>query len=250
MNRPRLYTHGPVAHAKARFTTTRWSLVQTAAEGVSAEADQALSILCESYWYPLYVYLRRRGHGVDEAQDLTQAFFARLIEKRSLRRADPARGRFRSFLLASLKHFAVNERERERAQKRGGANLLLSLDLALGENRFQWEPATDDTPERLFDRTWALTLLDRAITRLRTDLERSGKPLQVERFTAYLMDEQPDRYADTARELGMSEGAVKVAVHRLRRYFRDLVVEEIAQTVSSPEELDDELRHLRRAVAK
>lgn len=220
------------------------------AAGGAAQADQALAALCESYWYPLYVYLRRRGHDADDAQDLTQAFFVRLIEKRSLRYADPARGRFRSFLLASLKHFAVNEWERERAQKRGGGSPPLSLDLARAEHLFQLEPSTNETPERLFDKAWALTLLDHAMTRLRADLERSGRSAQIERLTGYLMDDHPRRYAETASELGMSEGAVKVAVHRLRRHFRDLVRQEIAQTVSSSEELDDELRHLLRAVAK
>jgi RNA polymerase sigma factor (sigma-70 family) len=239
-----------VSDGKARFTTTRWSLVQAAAAGESAEADQALAALCESYWYPLYVYLRRRGHDADDAQDLTQAFFVRLIEKRALRHADPARGRFRSFLLTSLKHFAVNEWERERAQKRGGGSPPLSLDLERAEHWFQREPSTNETPERLFDRAWALTLLDHAMTRLRADLERSGRSDQIERLTGYLMDDHPQRYAETASELGMSEGAVKVAVHRLRRHFRDLVRQEIAQTVSSSEELDDELRHLLRAVAR
>ena len=235
---------------KARFTTTRWSVVQAAAAGDAAEADQALAALCASYWYPLYVYLRRRGHDADDAEDLTQAFFVRLIEKRALRHADPARGRFRSFLLAALKHFTVNEWERERAQKRGGGSPPLSLDFERAEHWFQREPSTNETPERLFDRAWALTLLDHAMTRLRADLERSGRSDQIERLTGYLMDDQPHRYADTARELGMSEGAVRVAVHRLRRHFRDLVRQEIAQTVSSSGELDDELRHLLRAVAK
>ena len=214
-----------------------------------AGADEALASLCETYWYPLYAYLRSQGRSADEAQDLTQAFFARLLEKRSIRRADPTRGRFRSFLLTSLKNFAANERDRELASKRGGATQILSLELETADGRFQLEPPTDETPETIFDRRWAVTLLDRALVRLRAETARGGKPQQFDRLKAYLVGDQPQlTHAETGSLLGMSEGAVKVAVHRLRRQFGHVVRDEIAQTVSSPEEIDDELRHLWSAV--
>ena len=187
----------------------------------------------------------------EAAQDLTQAFFTRLLEKHALRHADPARGRFRSFLLTSLKNFAANERDREIARKRGGGVPIVPLEIETAEGRFQMEPPSDETPERVFDRRWALTLLDRVMSRLEVETGRSGKPSQFDRLKTYLTGDQPQlSYAQTASELGMSEGAVKVAVHRLRKRFRDLVREEIAQTVSSPEEIEDELRHLWSSVGR
>jgi RNA polymerase sigma factor (sigma-70 family) len=188
-------------HGKARFATTHWSVVQAAGAGLSLDSEAALSKLCESYWYPLYAYLRSRGHKAEDAQDLTQAFFAHLLEKRAFSQADPARGRFRSFLLASLKNFAVNQWERGSAQKRGGHVPPVSIDGA--EGRFLREPLIEETPERIFDRTWALTLLDRAIARLRDDLARSGKETAyVERFLVHLMGDRPQpAYAETARAL-------------------------------------------------
>jgi DNA-directed RNA polymerase specialized sigma24 family protein len=225
-------------------------VVQAAAGGLSRDADAALARLCECYWYPLYAYLRSHGHSSDDAQDLTQAFFVHLLEKRGFRQADPARGRFRSFLLASLKNFAVNQWERGSAQKRGGRFAKVPLDGA--EGRFLREPQIEDTPDRIFDRTWALTLIDRVIGRLRDELVRSGRPVtHVDRFVTYLLPDQPQPgYADTANALGMTEEAVKVAVHRMRRKFRDLMVEEIAHTVASPDDIDDEVRYLRNAVAR
>jgi RNA polymerase sigma factor (sigma-70 family) len=240
-------------HGRRRhFATTRWSVVLAAgADTSSARVHEALATLCETYWYPLYAFLRSRGYKPEDAQDLTQAFFARLLEKDTLRHADPARGRFRSFLLASLKNFAANERDREIAMKRGGGVPIVSLEIETAEGRFQMEPPSDDTPERVFDRRWALTLLDRVMSRLKAETSRSGKPSQFDRLKTYLTGDQPQpSYAQTAFELGMSEGAVKVAVHRLRRRFRDLVREEIAQTVSSPDEIEDELRHLWSSVGR
>jgi RNA polymerase sigma-70 factor (ECF subfamily) len=237
---------------KAHFATTRWSLVLAAGAGGSSEGvRKALTTLCETYWYPLYAFLRSRGSSVEDAQDLTQAFFARLLEKHDLRQADPARGRFRSFLLTSLKNFAANEHDREIAKKRGGGVPIVSLEFESAEDRFQMEPPTHDTPERIFDRRWALTLLDRVLSRLKAEMADGGRQAQFERLKTYLTGDQPQlSYAQTAGELGMSEGAVKVAVHRLRRQFRDLLRDEIAQTVSSPEEIEDELRHLRSAVGR
>jgi RNA polymerase sigma factor (sigma-70 family) len=234
------------------FATTRWSFVLAAgADTSSPGVQEALASLCETYWYPLYAFLRSRGYKPDDAQDLTQAFFARLLEKHAVRQADPARGRFRSFLLASLKNFTANERDREIARKRGGGVPIVSLEIETAEGRFQMEPPSDETPERVFDRRWALTLLDRVMSRLKAETGRSGKPSQFDRLKPYLTGDQPQlSYAQTASGLGMSEGAVKVAVHRLRKRFRDLVRDEIAQTVSSQEEIEDELRHLWSSVGR
>jgi len=217
----------------------------------SEKAREALATLCETYWYPLYAFLRSRGYGAENAQDLTQAFFARILEKHTIEHADPARGRFRSFLLMSLKNFAANEHDREIAKKRGGGVPIVSLELESAEGRFQMEPADNETPEKIFDRRWALTLLERVFSRLKAEGVRSGRHSQFEGLKTYLTGDQPQMsYAQTASDLGMSEGAVKVAVHRLRRHFRDLVRDEIAQTVSSPEEVEDELQHLWSAVGR
>jgi RNA polymerase sigma-70 factor (ECF subfamily) len=233
----------------AHFATTRWSLVLAAQRDGSSAADQALTALCETYWYPLYAFLRSRGRSVEDAQDLTQAFFARVLEKHAFRQADPARGRFRSFLLTAIKNFAANEYDREVAKKRGGGAATISLELEGAEGRFQMEPPSHETPERIFDRHWALTLLDRVLSRLKTEMAVGGRQAQFDGLKTYLTGDEPQlSYAQTAEKLGMSEGAVKVAVHRLRRRFGDVLRDEIAQTVSSPEEVEDELRHLRSAV--
>jgi RNA polymerase sigma factor (sigma-70 family) len=219
------------------------------ADASSAAADQALTALCETYWYPLYAFLRGRGSTVEDAQDLTQAFFARVLEKHALRQADPARGRFRSFLLTSLKNFASNEHDRATTRKRGGGVPAVSLEFETAEGRFQMEPPSHETPERIFDRRWALTLLDQVLSRLEAEMLASGRTTHFDRLKTYLTGDEPQlSYAETAGVLGMSEGAVKVAVHRLRRQFRDLLRDEIAQTVSSPQEIEDELRHLKSAV--
>lgn len=237
---------------QGQFATTRWSVVLAAGANLSsAGAREALATLCETYWYPLYAFLRSRGYDAEDAQDLTQAFFARVLEKHTIGQADPARGRFRSFLLAALKNFAANEHDREITKKRGGGAPIVSLELEGAEGRFQLEPPSDETPERIFDRRWALTLLDRVMSRLKTEGPRAGRKSQFEGLKTYLTGDQPQlSYAQTASALGISEGAVKVAVHRLRRHFRDLVRDEIAQTVSSPEEIEDELRHLWSSVSR
>jgi RNA polymerase sigma factor (sigma-70 family) len=235
-----------------RFATTRWSIVLAAGGASGSESSRdALAELCETYWYPLYAFLRTRGHSAEDAEDLTQAFFARLIEKRAVERADPSRGRFRSFLLTSLKHFSANEYHRGAAQKRGAGVPILSLEFERAEGRFQLEPASAETPESSFDRRWALALLERVLVRLEQEMLRSGKGPQYGRLKSYLTRDEPQTsYADAARDLDTSEGALKVAVHRLRRRFRDLVLDEIAQTVSSADEVDDELRHLWAAVGR
>jgi RNA polymerase sigma-70 factor (ECF subfamily) len=231
------------------FASTRWSLVLAAGCGDAPEAQAALAVLCQTYWYPLYAYVRRSGHPADEARDLTQEFFARLLEKRYLRAADAERGRFRSFLLTAFKHFLSRERHRARALKRGGGRRMLSLDFEQGESRFRLEPSTDVTPETIYERRWALTLLDRVIARLRDDFERAGKRDEFDRLKVFLTGEAAaPPYREVAAELGTTEGAVKVAVHRLRRKFRDIVLAEIAQTVTAPEDAEDELRHLFEAI--
>ena len=236
---------------QAGFTTTHWSVVLAAQADSTPKAQAALTQLCERYWYPLYAYLRRSGHSADEAQDLTQAFFARILEKRSFRQADSARGRFRSFLLASLKNFVANERGRERAQKRGGAIPPLSLEFDTAEGRYRIEPPSDETPEKVFDRRWALTLLEDVLARLRGEFVKAQKEAVFDQLKGYLAGPRTEvGYAAVGKQLEMSEGAVKVAVHRLRRRFRDLLREEIAHTVSSPGEVEDEIRHLWTAVGR
>ena len=226
-------------------------MLAAGADTRSAAAREALATLCETYWYPLYGFLRSRSYSAEDAQDLTQAFFARLLEKQAIRHADPARGRFRSFLLASLKNFAANEHYRAIAGKRGGGIPMLSLEIETAEGRFRLEPPSDETPERIFDRRWALALLDRVMTRLNAETARSGKPSQFDRLKGYLTGDEPQlSYAQTAADLDTSEGAVKVAVHRLRRRFRDLVRDEIAHTVASSSEIEDELRHLWSSVGR
>lgn len=224
------------------FVTTRWSMVLSA-RGDTTGAKTALAALCEAYWYPLYVFVRRQGHPPHDAQDLTQEFFARLLEKGWLGGVARERGRFRSFLLASMKHFLANEWDRAHALKRGGCATVLRLDEKDAEGRYRHEPADQTTAEHLYDRRWALTLLDQVLTRLRTEMAQAGKLEQFELLKFSLTGEQAV-YADVACALRMTEAALKVAVHRLRQRYRALIRAEIAQTVANPAEVDDELRHL------
>ncbi len=231
------------------FATTRWSLVAAAGRPTSPEAGRALEALCGAYWYPLYAHARRRGLDADLAQDRTQAFFARLLEKGDLAVADRARGRFRSFLLAAFEHFLANARDYDHAAIRGGGRPSLSLDFAAGESRLGLEPSHETTPERIFDRQWALTLLDRALARLRDEYHAAGKGPLFDALTPSLAGDRGTPYVEVAARLGMTEGAVKVAAHRLRARGRDLVRDEIAQTVASPDEIDDELGQLFAALS-
>lgn len=227
------------------FLTTHWSVVLQAGQDDLSKAEAALETLCRTYWYPLYAFVRRHGHAPHDAQDLTQSFFERLLERRDLRLADQTRGRFRSFLLSSLKHFLVNEWARGQARKRGGGQPLLSLNEAAAEQIFQQEPATQTPPESLYDKRWAITLLERAMDRLEADYARSGRGELFTRLRPWLLAEVTgDTYRELAGPLRMNEGALKVALHRLRQRFRDTVRDEVAQTVSSPEEVDEELRCL------
>ena len=233
----------PHVWGEAHFPTTHWSIILAAGSPESPRYRQALEALCRDYWFPLYAFLRRRGYGPDEAQDYTQGFFAHMLEKQDLCRADPNRGRFRSFLLAMLKHFAADAQQRAQAQKRGGGKHVVSLDLVEAEARYAAEPAHDLTPEKLFERSWALTVLSRTMVRLKQDA--ADKPLLFEQLKAHLggqADAIP--YRDLAARLNMSEGSIKVAVHRLRKRYRELLREEVAQTVSTPEEVEDEIRAL------
>ena len=234
------------------FATTQWSLVLAAGQqGPSGHAREALTALCEAYWYPLYAFLRGRGHSPADAEDLTQAFFALLLEKQVIRQADPARGRFRSFLLKALQNFAANRHTRNTAAKRGSGVPALSLEFDQAEGRLCLEASTAESPERAFDRRWALTLLDRVMSRLQDDAVQKGNAEQFDTLKPYLTGDEPRlSYSDTASTLGVSEGAVKVAVHRLRRKFRDVLEDEISQTVSSRAEVEDELRHLWTSVGR
>jgi RNA polymerase sigma factor (sigma-70 family) len=225
------------------FPTTRWTLVVAAADPQRKEARSALASLCESYWYPLYAYVRRRGYLPDLAQDLTQAFFIRVLEGRYLDRADPDKGRFRAFILTSLKFFLADEGDRERAEKRGGG-AVLSLEFPTGEERYQREPAHDETPERVFERRWALSVLDRVVERLRNEFVQHGRPEHFDRLKVFLLGQSDAPYSILAREMNTSEGALKVAIHRLRKRYRELFRQEIADTVADPAEVESEIRHL------
>jgi RNA polymerase sigma-70 factor (ECF subfamily) len=231
------------------FPATRWSLVLAAKEGASPGARKALAELCQTYWYPLYAFVRRQGHGHEPAQDLTQEFIARLLEKDGFASVDPGRGRFRSFLLAACKHFLANEYDRATARKRGGGRAALPLDFADAEGRYGHEPAHALTPERLFDRRWALALLDAVLARLRREYESAGRGEIFDQLKGHLTGDGGRPSAEIAAALGMREGAVKVAAHRLRVRYRDLLRDEIGQTLADPAEVDDEIRALFAALA-
>ncbi|HXW06378.1 MAG TPA: sigma-70 family RNA polymerase sigma factor [Vicinamibacterales bacterium] len=231
------------------FPTTRWTLVIAAADSRRTEARSALVSLCESYWYPLYAYVRRRGYPADQAQDLTQEFFIRVVEGRYLDRADPEKGRFRAFILSSLKFFLADEADRSRAQKRGGGKVL-SFEVSSGEDRYQREPAHNETPERIFERRWALSLLERVVDRLRSEFVQQGRVDHFNRLKAFLLDQADAPYAALAREMGTSEGALKVAIHRLRKRYRELFRQEIAETVADAGEVESELRYLVAALTR
>lgn len=235
--------------AVGQFNTTHWSLVLLAGQTQTPHAAAALDKLCGTYWSPLYAYVRRAGHSPEDAQDLTQEFFARLLEKKYLQFADRERGRFRSFLLKSLQHFLINDWVRGQAQKRGGGQKPLSLDETAAEQSYLLQPADDLSPEALYDQRWALTLLERAIERLGADYTAAGKREVFEQLKGLLLTEgSSESYRERAGPLGLSEGAVKVAVHRLRQRFREAVRAEIARTVATPAEVDEELRCLMAAL--
>jgi RNA polymerase sigma-70 factor (ECF subfamily) len=231
------------------FPTTAWTVVSRARSGVDAEAREALAFLCAAYWLPLYSFARRLGHPSEDALDLTQGYFARLIEKDYLGDVRLREGRFRAFLLTSFRHFVSKERDRARALKRGGGCVLLSIDAQEAEGRHADEPLETLDPEALFERRWALTILERAMARLRHEFAASGRTIEFELLEAYLTGSEPKApYQNAAARLGTTEGAIKKMVHRLRRRYGLLLREEIAATVADPEEIDAELHHLLASV--
>ena len=233
------------------FETTDWTLVRTARARDSRQGEAALARLCQAYWFPLYAFVRHQGYSADDAADLVQGFFATLLEKHYLEDVDPAAGRFRTFLLTSLKHFLANERAKERALKRGGGAPQLSLDARLSldsreaERRWVYEPVGEETPEDVYERRWARTVVDRAMARLRSERAAVGKAAEFEELSPYLTGEEPHPvYSEIAARLGASQATLRVAVHRLRTQFGDLLRHEIRQTVARRDQVDDEVRHL------
>jgi RNA polymerase sigma factor (sigma-70 family) len=241
----------PFALPAGEFATTHWSLVLRAGCRASPDARHALSTLCERYWYPLYAYVRRHTRDVNEAQDLTQEFFARLMEKDLLASALPERGRFRAFLLSAVKNFMANEWDRQHAEKRGGGRTLLSLNLETVESRLGLEPYHDLTPERLFEKKWTLMLLELVMEQLQGEALASGKERQFELLKSTLTGEQTGPpYARIANELGISEEAARQAAHRLRKRYRKLLWMEVSQTVGDPAEVEEEIRSLLSTLEK
>ncbi len=226
------------------FATTRWSLIAAAGDPAAADTRAALAELCAAYWYPVYAYARRRGHGHHAAKDLTQGFFARLIETNDLAAADRTRGRFRSFLLAACQHYLANQFDRDAARKRGGGFARVPLDFADAAGRYAREPADGTSPERLFDRRWALDLLDRTLAGLRDEYAGSGRATLFDALKGGLAGGVDEGYAAVAEQLGMTAGAVKVAAHRLRQRYRDRLRALIAETVATPDDVDAEIRDL------
>jgi RNA polymerase sigma-70 factor (ECF subfamily) len=232
------------------FATTRWSVVLAARGASNSGTRAAMAELCSAYWEPLYTYVRRQGRSPEDAADLTQAYFARFLEKDYLRAVSPDAGRFRSFLLVSLRHFLANEWDRASAKKRAGDLTALSLDFAAAEARLDLEPRDERTPESEYERRWALALIERAAQRLRAEADGARAVELHDRLRGFLTDGADEAYRDVAAELAMTEGAVKTAVYRLRRRLGQLLREEVGQTVVDPSEVDDELRHLLGALGQ
>ena len=227
------------------FVSTHWSVVLSAADMSAPASREALETLCGTYWYPLYAYTRRKGYSPEDAQDLTQGFFARFLEKKYLNDVDRTKGKFRSFLLACLEHFLANEWRDARAQKRGGGRGLISLDSASAEERYRLEPVEPLTPERIYERRWALTVLESAMDRLREECAAQGKaPLYAELKSVLSTEAEPASYAEKAARLNMTVNAVKMAALRLRRRYRELLRAQVANTIGDDNEVDQELRHL------
>jgi RNA polymerase sigma-70 factor (ECF subfamily) len=227
------------------FATTHWTVVLAAGQSSAPQADRALEELCQTYWYPLYAYVRRRGCTHEDAEDLTQGFFARFLERNYLEGVSSEKGRFRAFLLASLKHYLSNERDRANRQRRGGAIPNLSLDWQNADSRYQINPPDDLTPDKIYDREWALALLERVISRLRDECAANNQARLFDQLKPFLtVDKGAVPYAQAAAELELAEGAVRVAVHRLRRRYRGLLRDEIVQTLADPAQVEEEMRTL------
>jgi RNA polymerase sigma factor (sigma-70 family) len=227
------------------FTTTHWSVVLAAGRKESPQDLIALNRLCQTYWYPVYAFVRRMGHSAVDAEDYTQAFFARCLEKNYWSLANQSKGRFRTFLLLALKRFMANEWDRARAQKRGGSELTVSLDGVSAEERYELEPRDNASPDTLFERRWALTLLDNVLTRLEQEQIEAGRQETFQELKIFLAGRvQSLPHEEVASRLGMSEGAMRLAIHRLRQRYRELLCQEIAQTVTSPGDIEQERRYL------
>jgi DNA-directed RNA polymerase specialized sigma24 family protein len=235
--------HMEPGRAGALFPTTQWTLVLSAGSDRDPQSHGALASLCSAYWYPVYAYVRRRGFSVEDSQDLAQEFFARVLEKHYIERADRAKGRFRSFLLSCLTYFLCDEADRRHSLKRGGGQPLLPFEIPDAEELYQREPSHNETPERVYERRWALALLDRVLSRLRDDFAQNARLGHFDRLKEFLLDGEVPYSALTA-ELHMTEGSLRVALHRLRRRYRELFRAEIADTVASTDEIDSEIRHL------
>jgi RNA polymerase sigma-70 factor (ECF subfamily) len=233
------------SRAATGFASTHWSVVVAAGDSHSPQSAAALESLCRTYWFPLYACVRRQGYSPEEAQDLTQAFFARLLEKKYLKHANPDCGRFRTFLLTSLKHFVVSEWRKTERQKRGGGTVVVPWNTEDAEQCYASEPADELTPERIFEKRWAIALMQRVLARLRDEYATADDGRLFEQLKGSVWGEAlPKPYAEIATELGLTEGAVKSSAHRLRQRCREVLREEITQTVARPEDVDDELRHL------
>lgn len=237
------------AQSRDSFLTTRWSIVRRAGEVASPDSREALDVLIRAYWFPLYAYVRRAGVEAHEAEDVVQAFFARTLEKNDLARLAPEHGRFRAFLMAAIKHFLSNWRDRERAHKRGGGRVKLAIDVHEADARLELEDRASQTPERAFERAWARELMRRAVDELRAEYVSSGRGPVFDVLAVELQQGGEASYAEHAERLGMTRGAVKVAVHRLRARFREKLRERIAETVEREEDVDDEIRALFAALA-
>ncbi|MCI0541562.1 MAG: sigma-70 family RNA polymerase sigma factor [Verrucomicrobiales bacterium] len=234
-------------HSEKRvdFATTHWQTILAAGQSHSAQAEAALEQLYRTYWYPLYAFVRRNGFQPHDAQDLTQEFFARLLAHRDLKSVRREKGRFRSFLLVSLKHFLVNEWQRSRTEKRGAGRALIPLDEMTAEKLYGLEPADDRSPDKIFERRWALTVLDRVLSRVRQEYAAAGKERVFDCLKGFFSEDQEKQsYAEVAADVGLTEAAAKQAVHRLRRRYRELLRAEIAHTVATPGDIEDELQHL------
>jgi RNA polymerase sigma-70 factor (ECF subfamily) len=232
-----------------QFATTHWSVVLAAGNEGAAHCSEALEKLCGAYWYPLYAYLRRRGYGVHDTQDLTQSFFVHLLQNNRLGTVNPAKGKFRSFLLASLKNFLTNEWDKAQTLKRGAQFTFISTDEEIGESRFRREPSHDATPDKAFEQSWALTLLESVLGQLKMEYAGAGKSPLFEALQGYLSgDKSGVPYGEMAARLSLTEAALKMSVLRLRRRFGELLRAEIAQTVARPDEIDEEIRALFAAV--
>lgn len=227
------------------FVTTRWSVVLAAKDKASPDSAAALEVLCLAYWYPLYAYIRRQGHGPHDAQDLTQEFISRLLEKDYLQAAAHEKGRFRTFLRVALKRFLANEWDRQRAQKRGGGVAPVAWDATTTEQRYQQDRADSLAPDQIYERQWAMSLLDQALNGLRAEYTVAGRTAEFEQLKTFLTAERGSiPYAEIAKHLQTSEGAARVAVHRLRKRFRETFRTAVADTVGKTEEVDDELRYV------